>query len=86
MFELYFFENMFTLWTRLSFIFQKVYSISRHIRGRAVLISNTGYQALRLLKDLFIQMNYILSIHVERSANVGIQLGCENKHPSFKSY
>ncbi|WAQ98426.1 PATS1-like protein [Mya arenaria] len=45
-----------------------VYPISRHVRGRVVLVSNTGYQALRLLKDLFVQLNYKITIKTELNA------------------
>ncbi|KAL4234304.1 hypothetical protein ACF0H5_005955 [Mactra antiquata] len=44
---------------------KNVYPISKHIRGKAILISNTGYQALRLLKNLFTQMGYKIVVHAE---------------------
>ncbi|XP_060581954.1 uncharacterized protein LOC132738467 [Ruditapes philippinarum] len=45
-----------------------VYPITKHIRGKVILISNTGYQALRLLKDLFTQMCYKIGIYTEKTS------------------
>lgn len=47
---------------------EQVYPITRYVRGRVLLLSNASYQALRLLKDLFTQMNYIVKIETGKSA------------------
>ncbi|XP_060581953.1 uncharacterized protein LOC132738466 [Ruditapes philippinarum] len=44
-----------------------VYPITRYVRGRVLLLSNASYQALRLLKDLFTQMNYTVRIETGKS-------------------
>ncbi|XP_045191531.2 uncharacterized protein LOC123548390 [Mercenaria mercenaria] len=46
----------------------QVYPITRYVRGRVLLLSNASYQALRLLKDLFTQMNYMVKIETGKSA------------------
>ncbi|XP_045191536.2 uncharacterized protein LOC123548395 [Mercenaria mercenaria] len=45
-----------------------VYPITKHFRGKVILISNTGYQALRLMKDLFTQMCYKIGIYTEKTS------------------
>ncbi|KAL4234307.1 hypothetical protein ACF0H5_005958 [Mactra antiquata] len=47
----------------------QVYPITRYIRGRVLLLSNAKYQALRLLQDIFTQMNYKVKIETEKSAD-----------------
>ncbi|KAL3857502.1 hypothetical protein ACJMK2_012168 [Sinanodonta woodiana] len=46
---------------------QGVYEVNRHVRGKAILISNTGYQALKLLKSAFEQLQFRISVHVDKS-------------------
>lgn len=48
----------------------QVYPITRYVRGRVLLVSNSRYQALRLLQDIFTQMNYAIKIETEKSAQV----------------
>ncbi|XP_060581951.1 uncharacterized protein LOC132738464 [Ruditapes philippinarum] len=47
-----------------------VYAITRYVRGRVLLLANASYQALRLFKDLFTQMNYTVRIETGKSEEV----------------
>ena len=63
-----------------------MYRLTRHIRGRALLISNTGYQALKLLKNLFEQIQFRIGIYTERNTDVSFSLLFSQKSSVTKGY
>lgn len=48
-----------------------------------LLLSNASYQALRMLKDMFTQMNYIIKIETGRSAKVSLFENAKNNEAVY---